>query len=316
MAKKHKRFHLIPSLSGITGLILACLLFGAQYLADSEATSQRTAATIAEEGTEDSSPAGELKVHFIDVGQGDATLITCDGQSMLIDAGNNSKGTQVQNYLQSQGIDTLDYVVGTHPDADHIGGLDVILYKFDCGTVILPPVANDTKTYDDVVATMKNKSYSATAPTVGDTYTLGSATFTIVAPVGSYGSNLNDWSVAILLQNGSNRFLFTGDAGEASEADMLASGVDLSADVYKVAHHGSNTATTDAFLASVNPSYGVISVGEGNSYGHPNAAVLNKLRAAGVSVFRTDEQGTIVATSDGTHITWNCTPSETWKAGE
>lgn len=264
----------------------------------------------------DSSSAGQMQVHFIDVGQGDATLIACDGHYMLIDAGNNDKGTTVQSYLMSQGVEKLDYVIGTHPDADHIGGLDVVIYKFDCDTIIMPDVANDTRTYDDVVQSMKSKGYQTTYPVVGETYTLGGATFTIVAPNADYGNDMNDWSVGVLVQNGNNRFLFTGDAEEKAEEDILNNGIDISADVYAAAHHGSKTATSQAFLDKVSPTYVVISAGEGNKYGHPHAEVLNRLRAAGISVFRTDEQGTIVATSDGNDITWNCSPSESWKAGE
>lgn len=264
----------------------------------------------------DSSSAGQMQVHFIDVGQGDATLIACDGHYMLIDAGNNDKGTTVQSYLMSQGVEKLDYVIGTHPDADHIGGLDVVIYKFDCDTIIMPDVANDTRTYDDVVQAMKSKGYQTTYPVVGETYTLGGATFTIVAPNADYGNDMNEWSVGVLVQNGNNRFLFTGDAEEKAEEDILNNGIDISADVYAAAHHGSKTATSQAFLDKVSPTYVVISAGEGNKYGHPHAEVLNRLRAAGISVFRTDEQGTIVATSDGNDITWNCSPSESWKAGE
>lgn len=264
----------------------------------------------------DSSSAGQMQVHFIDVGQGDATLIACDGHYMLIDAGNNDKGTTVQSYLMSQGVEKLDYVIGTHPDADHIGGLDVVIYKFDCDTIIMPDVANDTRTYDDVVQAMKSKGYQTTYPVVGETYTLGGATFTIVAPNADYGNDMNDWSVGVLVQNGNNRFLFTGDAEEKAEEDILNNGIDISADVYAAAHHGSKTATSQAFLDKVSPTYVVISAGEGNKYGHPHAEVLNRLRAAGISVFRTDEQGTIVATSDGNDITWNCSPLESWKAGE
>ena len=266
--------------------------------------------------TEKKEAAGALEVHFLDVGQGDATFIACDGHYMLIDAGNNDKGTLVQSYLEQQGVETLDYVIGTHPDADHIGGLDVILYKFDCGTVILPEVENDTRTYEDVIRVLEEKDYPVTAPVVGDTYTLGGASFTIIAPNGDYGDDLNDWSVGILLQNGENRFLFTGDAGEQAEQDILANGIDISADVYKASHHGSDTASSEAFIQAVSPEYAVISVGEGNQYGHPNAEVLNRFRAAGIEVFRTDEQGTIVAASDGTDITWNTASSESWQSGE
>lgn len=265
---------------------------------------------------EETETVSELTIHFIDVGQGDATLIECDDEYLLIDAGNNDKGTLVQNYLMKQGVETLDYVVGTHPDADHIGGLDVAIYKFDCETIILPETEKDTKTYEDVISVIDEKGYKVTAPVVGDTYSLGSAEFMIIAPNDNYTSNANDNSVGILLQNGDNRFLFVGDAEEDAEEDIINSGIHIFADVYKVSHHGSKTATTDAFLAAVSPSYAVISVGEENAYGHPSAEVLNKLREAGIEVFRTDEQGTIIATSDGKNITWNCSPSETWQAGE
>lgn len=267
-------------------------------------------AVSAEDGT------GTLEVHFIDVGQGDATLLASDGHFMLIDAGNNGKGTQVQKYLQQQGVETLDYVIGTHPDADHIGGLDVVLYKFDCKTILMPDIASDTRTYDDVVQTMKNKNYTVTNPVVGDTYPFGSASFTIVNPITTDEKKPNDSSVGILVQNGENRFLFTGDAEKDAEEEMLASGMDLSADVYKAAHHGSNTATTEAFFEAVHPDYAVISAGENNRYGHPHAEVLNRFREAGVTVYRTDEQGTIVAVSDGKEITWNTQASDSWTAGE
>lgn len=260
--------------------------------------------------------AGDMEVHFIDVGQGDSTLVECDGEYMLIDAGQNDQGLVLWDYLQDQGATHLKYAIGTHPDADHIGGMDVILYRCDVDAVIMPDVDHDTKTYDDVIQTMKSKSLERTDPVVGDVYTLGSATFTIVAPNKDYGSDdMNDWSVGILLQNGNDRFLLIGDAETEAEDDIVANGIDISADVYKVAHHGSNTGTTDSLLSVVHPTYAVISCGKDNSYGHPHGSVLNKLKNAGVQVFRTDEQGTIIAYSSGNGITWNVEPSTTWAAG-
>ena len=257
-----------------------------------------------------------LEVHFMDVGQGDATLIMTDGHAMLIDAGNNGKGTAVQNYLQKQGIKKLDYVIGTHPDADHIGGLDVIIYKFDCGKVLLPDYQKNTKTYDEVEDTLKAKSYRAVHPAAGDTYQLGDAVFTVTAPADKKFDNANDYSIAVRLEYRKNAFLFVGDAEEDSENEMLKSKQNISADVYKVSHHGSKTGTSEEFLEKVDPQYAVISCGEDNSYGHPHAEVLNLLRREGVQVFRTDEQGTIVAVSDGRKITWNMSPDDSWKAGE
>ena len=264
-----------------------------------------------------SKPEGTLEVHYIDVGKGDATLIKCGSHAMLIDGGNNNKGTTVQLYLKKQGVESLDYVIGTHPDADHIGGLDVIVYKYNCDTVIMPDYEKDTKTYQELVDVIHDKNMKITYPVVGEQYALGEAKFTIIAPnSNSYGGNANDYSVAILLEYGKNRFLFTGDAEEASETEMLSNGIELSADVYKVAHHGSRSASTQEFLNAVRPKYAVISCGEGNSYGHPHAEVLNRLRSMGVEVFRTDEQGSIIASSDGENITWNCSATDSWQSGE
>lgn len=258
-----------------------------------------------------------IEIHFLDVGQGDATLIKQGSHAMLIDAGNNDKGTAVQSYLQSQGVESLDYVIGTHPDSDHVGGLDVVLYKFPWDTVILPDLEKDTKTYQDVLKVIKDKQKSITFPVAGTSYGLGNAEFTIIAPAAEdYGDNWNDYSVGILLQFGENRFVFTGDAEEDAEQDMAAEGIDLSADVLKAAHHGSDTANTMPFLEEVSPKSVVVSCGEGNSYGHPRAGAMNNFRSIGAEVYRTDEQGTIVAVSDGKEITWNCSSSETWKAGE
>lgn len=259
---------------------------------------------------------GTFQVHYIDVGQGDATLVTCNDKAMLIDAGENDQGTKIQNYLQKQGITKLDYVIGTHPDSDHIGGLDVVIYKFDCGTILLPDYQKDTKTYDDVINTMKNKNYSNTLPNVGDTYQLSDANFTIIAPNNySYGDTTNNYSIGIILKYGDTSFLFTGDAENEAEEDIVANGIDISADVYQVGHHGSSSSSTELLLNAVNPEYAVISCEEDNKYGHPQAEVLNYFRERGTKVFRTDEQGTIVATSDGKNITFNCAPSDTWKTG-
>ena len=258
-----------------------------------------------------------LEVHYIDVGQGDSILIRQGDQSMLLDAGNNNKGTTVWSYLLHQNVDHLTYAIGTHPDADHIGGMDVVLYKIDCDTVMLPACASDTKTYEELIQTIGQRDQTVVTPKRGQVYTLGKASFQILTDTDKdYGDNTNDYSLAFRLTFGNNSFLFTGDAEKAAEQDMLASGLTIQSDVFKAAHHGADTANTEEFLTAVHPTYCVISCGEGNSYGHPRAGVLNQLRAMGVKVFRTDEQGTIVATSDGSTITWNASPSESWQAGE
>ncbi len=259
--------------------------------------------------------AGSMKVHFMDVGQGDATLIVCDGHSMLIDAGDYTKGTAIQNYLKKQKIEKLDYLIFTHPDADHIGGAPVIITKFDIDRVFLSNFEKDNKTYQKMIQALDNKHLKYTTPKIGTQYSLGSAKITILAPNGSY-DNPNDASVALTVEHGENRFLFTGDAEEAAEKDIMANGIDISADVYKAGHHGSRTSTSKEFFEAVDPAYAVISCGEENSYGHPHAETLNTFRMNGVDVYRTDEEGTIVAVSDGKEITFNVPASETWKAGE
>lgn len=259
----------------------------------------------------------ELEVHFIDVGQGDCTLIKSGDHAMLIDAGDNSKGSAVWMYLQKQGIKKLDYVIGTHPDADHIGGLDVVIYKFDCEIIILSDYKKDTKTYDELIQTIKTKNYKITSPKTGTRYKLGDAEFEIIGPVGSdYGTNANNYSVGIKLVHGNKSFLFAGDGEEEFESDLIEANENLKADVYKVSHHGSKTASTEEFMKKVNPKYAVISCGEDNRYGHPHSEVLNRFRAMGIKLFRTDEQGTIVAKSDGNTITFNCSPSTSWQSGD
>lgn len=259
----------------------------------------------------------EMQVHFIDVGQGDATLITCGGQALLIDAGDNNKGTAVQLYLQKQGITKLDYIIGTHPHADHIGGMDVVITKFDCGKIIMPDYGKDTSTYKDVISALEYKNYKNTLPQVGDCYTLGDAIFTIIAPNNyDYRDNINNYSVGIIIQHGEKKFLFTGDAEKEAEQDIVKNGMEIKADVYHVGHHGSKTSSTQVLLDKVQPTFAVISCGEGNSYGNPHAEPLNNLRAMDVKLFRTDEQGAIIAISDGKEITWNCAPTTTWQAGE
>ncbi|MDE7248947.1 MAG: MBL fold metallo-hydrolase [Lachnospiraceae bacterium] len=260
--------------------------------------------------------ADTLEVHYIDVGQGDATLIKCGEHAMLIDAGDYTKGSAVWAYLLKQNVDKLDYVIGTHLDADHIGGMDVVITKFDCGVILVPEYEKDTKSSEELFDAIEAKNYHNTLPKVRDTYQLGDAIFTILAPEKEFYEKENNYSIGIRLVYGQNSFLFVGDAQEESEEEMLRSGLELKADVLKVGHHGSSSSTSEGFLHTAAPTYAVISCGKENDYGHPHAVVLNLLRREGVRVFRTDEQGSIVAYSDGTDITWNCAPSESWKAGE
>lgn len=248
--------------------------------------------------------ASDLKVHFIDVGQGDSTLIETDGRFMLIDAGERDQGDTVVSYLKAQGVVKLDYVIGTHPHSDHIGGLETVIREFDIDKIILPEKEHTTKTYEQLLDAIADKDLKITLPKVGDSYKLGEASFRIIAPNRDYGDNLNNWSVGLRLAYGENSFLLCGDAQKEAEKDMGANGLNLKADVLKLSHHGSNTSSSEEFMDLIRPEYAVISCGKNNDYGHPHKEVLEMLNKRGIKVLRTDQLGTIVAVSDGTKVSF------------
>ncbi len=255
-----------------------------------------------------------LEIHYIDVDQGDATLLLCGEEAMLIDAGGNDMEDRIRRYIKKLGVKELAYVVGTHPDADHIGGLDEVISVFDCDKVIMPEVQRDNVTYRDVTDAIRYRRVERISARVGDTYSLGEATFTIVAPEGTY-EEYNNYSVGILLAYEKVKFLFVGDAEGPAEEQMLSSGMDLQADVLKIGHHGSNDSTSQAFLDAVNPSYGVISCGMGNEHGHPHTRVLNLLKKRDISLYRTDLQGDIILQTDGSVIRFLTNPSVDFTSG-
>lgn len=248
---------------------------------------------------------GILEVHFIDVGQGDSILVEADDTTMLIDAGENNKGSVVLDYLKSQNITRLDYVIGTHPHSDHIGGLDTVIDSYPVGKVILPDVTHTTDTFEAVLDAIDRKGLTITKAAAGSEYQLGPASFTILAPNSGSYDELNDYSIVIRLDYSDTSFLLTGDAGSLSEEEMLAGGYNLAADVIKLGHHGSAYSSTENFLDAVKPSYAVVSAGADNEYGHPHPDTLSKIKVRGIRLYRTDQQGTIVFTSDGKTISVN-----------
>ena len=261
---------------------------------------------LPDKGSSITAPSGSgLDVHFIDVGQGDSILAESDGHYMLIDAGENDQAGTVVSYLKAEGVTKLDYVIGTHPHSDHIGGLDKVIDTFPVDKVLLPPVEHTTRTFEDVLDSIASRGLKITKPAPGDSYDLGNASFTILSPVKDYGNDLNNWSVGIRLTYGDNSFVMCGDAENQAEEDILNSGAVLKADVLKAGHHGSSTSTSDAFLKKVSPSWVVIQCGKGNSYGHPHKETMEKLKKAGCQILRTDVEGTITAFSDGKTITWS-----------
>lgn len=231
----------------------------------------------------------KVKISFLDVGQADSILVeSSSGKSMLIDAGNNADSDTVINYIKSEGISKIDILVATHPHEDHIGAMDEVIESFDIGKFYMPKVTTTTKNFEDLILAVKSKGEAD-----------------IIAPDSTSYSDLNDYSAVIKLKCGNETFLLDGDAESISEQEMLNKGYNLNADVLKVGHHGSSSSTTSEFLKAVSPKYAVISVGKDNDYGHPTQQTLNKLSAANVQVFRTDDSGTIVALSDGNSIAFD-----------
>lgn len=244
-----------------------------------------------------------LVVSYIDVGQGDATLVAKGGFHMLIDAGNNSRGKDVVAYLKSAGVKKLDVLVGTHPDSDHVGGLDDVIENIPIDTVYLPNAKKSTKTYQEVVNALKSKKKTAQMPELGKEYTYDENVIIRFLSPGKAYEDANNNSLVIQAAYGKNRFLFMGDAEEEAENDILKKEYDIQCDVLKLGHHGSYTATGKAFLQKADPVYGVISCGKGNSYGHPHAETMARLEDEDVQVYRTDTMGTVQAISDGKNVT-------------
>jgi competence protein ComEC len=242
-----------------------------------------------------------MKVHFIDVGQGDCTLIQlADGKNILIDGGNRADSAVITKYLQSQNVKSIDYLIATHPHEDHIGSLPDIIKSFDIGSIYMPKVTANTKIFENLLLSIKAKGYKINTATAGVKIIDANGTkLTVIAPNSSEYSELNNYSAVLILTYLNTSFLFTGDAEDVSEKEMLKTNTDLKADVIKIGHHGGRTSTTKEFLAKVAPKYAVISVGKDNDYGHPHSETMDKLSANKLQIFRTDEQGTIVASSDG-----------------
>ncbi|MDF2951382.1 MAG: hypothetical protein K0S18_965 [Anaerocolumna sp.] len=224
---------------------------------------------------------------------------------MLVDAGENDEGNTVVNYLKKQGVKFLEYVIGTHPHSDHIGGLDTVISNFEINKVILPDVVSTTKTFEEVLDALSENDLRITKPEVGMEYKLEDATFIILAPNSSEYSDLNNYSIVIKIIYEETAFLLTGDAEKTSEDEMLENGLDLSADILKLGHHGSANSSTDTFLDRVGASSAIISVGRNNKYGHPMSETVNRVLDRGINLYRTDEMGTIIVTTDGTSISFN-----------
>ncbi|MFI3115760.1 MAG: ComEC/Rec2 family competence protein [Clostridia bacterium] len=233
-------------------------------------------------------------VSFIDVSQGDSSLIVTGSQAILIDGGRNADETNVCEYIESQGVKSIDLIIATHPHEDHIGGLDAVMEKFDVYQILMPDVPYNTKTYEDVITSANENGTEIIYP--DDYYAFefesGLTIKVLTHPAEFESSNVNNDSVVCRVEIGETSILYTGDMEQELEVALLSQ-VEK-ADILKVGHHGSNTSSTDDFLDRVSPSIAIISCGFENSYGHPHVEVIDRLTIRGIEILQTQYEGTIV----------------------
>ncbi len=242
----------------------------------------------------------DLKIYYLDVGQADSILISNNNHNMLIDAGNNEDGPKLVKYIKEElNITKFDYVVGTHPHEDHIGGLDDIINNFEIENILLPEVTTTTKTFEDVLDCLANKNLDITIPVIDSTFKLGEADLSVIY-TGTDDENLNNSSIILKMIFGNYSYLFTGDAEKEVEDSILRKNINV--DVLKVGHHGSSTSSSESFLNKVTPSYAIISVAKENSYNHPSKETIDRLKKYTNNIYMTSELGTILLTSNGKTI--------------
>lgn len=243
-----------------------------------------------------------LELHFIDVGQADATLLVCGGETMLIDGGNAEDSSLIYTYLSDRGIDHLNYVAATHAHEDHVGGLSGALHYATVDTVFSPVTDYDSKAFRNFVQCVTEQGKAITVPKAGDSFPLGEARVQILHCDPS-NDNPNNTGLVFRITFGDTSFLIMGDAELDVESEIMDAGYDVSADLLRVGHHGSNTSTGYRLLYEAWPAYAVISVGANNSYGHPHEEVMSRLEDAELNVYRTDLHGDILCVTDGSTIT-------------
>lgn len=243
----------------------------------------------------------QTEVHFIDVGQGDSTLVISQGEAMLIDSGDKDDSNKIEKYLEKQGVTELKYLIATHPHADHIGEMSEIIDQFQVDKFIMPKVKADmtptTTIYEKMLKSIKANGLKITQAKPMK-FELGSCKVELFTPKKDY-DNLNDYSTLVKITDGDNSFLITGDCETAEEKDILSQGYDVSAKVLKAGHHGSSTSSGVDFLNKVMPRYAVISCGKGNKYGHPHEETVTRLKKYASHLYVTADVGTIVFSSDG-----------------
>lgn len=242
-----------------------------------------------------------LKVHYLDVGQGDSIFIELpNNETMLIDAAESYQSENIINYLKNLNYQKIDYVIGTHPHTDHIGGLKDIINTFEIGKIYMPKVVSTTKTYESLLMTIKDKNLKINTAKAGTSIIdIDTLKINILAPNNSTYTELNNYSVVTKITYGTTKFLFMGDAEKLSENEIKE---DVTADVIKIGHHGSNTSSSIDFIKKVNAKYGIISVGLNNKYNLPKEETITNWENSGTKIYLTSTNGNITAISDGTNI--------------
>lgn len=256
---------------------------------------------------------GELFLTMVDVGQADGFFLEQNGKTAVIDCGTVSTGKDMVEYLKQQGVTRLDYVIGTHPHEDHMGGMYEIITNFEVGTIVIPEVTqNDitSKWYAKLMKEIKDAKHTVDYPEVGEIYTLGDTKMEVLGPEEEPESNINNYSIVMKITFGTMDILMTGDAETDLEEEIIASGANLDAEILKVGHHGSDTSSSNEFLDAVNPEYALISTKVGNKYEHPIKSVMENLRERDIEVYRTDECGTVVLTITSDSVTFSTDPGD------
>ncbi|MDL2300315.1 MBL fold metallo-hydrolase [Clostridiaceae bacterium OttesenSCG-928-D20] len=248
--------------------------------------------------------ADSLEIVFIDVGQADSIFLSCKGEHMLIDSGNIADSDLIFAFLEERGIESLKYVINTHPHEDHVGGLPAAFKAAAVETVYSGVEDSTLVPFKNLKKAAEKQGLSITVPEMGSKITLGSAELTFLSPLREH-EILNNMSLVIRLVHGKNSFLFTGDMERDEELDIINAGYDLDVDVLKLGHHGSSTSSSYIFLNEVMPTYGIISCGANNDYGHPHEEVLSKARDAEIKLFRTDMQGSVTCISNGEGLSFS-----------
>lgn len=252
-------------------------------------------------------PESSFEIHFFDVGEADSALVACDGHYMLIDGGNPGTSSFLFSYLQKHGIDYLDYIVCSHPHADHVGALAGALNYAAVGVAYCPVTEYDSRAFNSFVKYLSAQDKTITIPSVGQTVSLGSAKVTFVGPVDMTlaEQNENNASLIVRIEYGQTSFLLTGDAEIEEELSVVHSEQIIQSTLLKVGHHGSYTSSSEEFLKAVSPKYAIISVGKDNGYGHPHEEAMNRIQQYCDTVLRTDVVGEIVCVSDGKELSFN-----------